>query len=303
LRALGAWWAAAWLELLFWFTAHAPGVLWILRPLMVRCAWLTSRKIRTATRVNAFRLLGPAASGRVCRRYAFGVIGRFFDAVAEFGSNHTRTSMQVLTRLSSETGVDGYLQARKRGKGAVLVTAHFGSFETAIAMLRTREPRVHVVFKRDEFSRFEQLRARQRARLGVIEAPVDEGLATWARLRDALQSDEVVLFQTDRVLPGQKGIDVPFLGGHIRVPIGPIKLARMTGSPVIPVFASAEGKGKIQIEICEALWPEQFPEPSLSSGQMDPILVQTVQHIECVVLAHPDQWLCLYPVFVEDATK
>jgi lauroyl/myristoyl acyltransferase len=98
-----------------------------------------------------------------------------------------------------------YQEARRNQRGAVIVTAHLGCFELGMAALVEHEKRVHVVFRRDPSPRFDRLRSRLREMLGVREAPVDDGWATWSRLRDALSSDEVVLIQGDRVMPGQKG--------------------------------------------------------------------------------------------------
>jgi len=197
-------------------------------------------------------------------------------------------------------GEEKYKIARSARRGAVLVTAHIGAFESGMAFLREQEPRVRVVFKRDPSSLFEQLRSAQRRRLGVVEMPVDDGLRTWAALRDALLDDEVALFQCDRVMPGQPGVEVPFLGGHLRVPIGPVKLARLTGSPIVPVFTTVGKQRRIDVELCEALWPADYPEPA--PGEIDPMLTQIVGHVERVVLAHPEQWLCLHPVLSEDRT-
>src|SRR5439155_1382943 len=83
--------------------------------------------------------------------------------------------------------------------------AHLGSFELGAAMLAKHERRIHVVFRRDRHWSFEQMRSEQRARLGIVEAPLDDGWDIWLRLREALLADEAVLLQGDRVLPGQRG--------------------------------------------------------------------------------------------------
>ena len=51
--------------------------------------------------------------------------------------------------------------------------------------------------------------------VGFLEAPVDDGLSVWVGLRDALLRNEVVLMQGDRVMPGQRGMRLPFLSGHM----------------------------------------------------------------------------------------
>lgn len=259
---------------------------------------MTSKEIRRTTRLNARRLIGPDVSDQGAREYALQVLGRFYDAVLEFGTNQ-RLGLEALTqRLDRVEGQDQYDEARRLRRGAVLVTAHLGSFETAIGLLGLTEPRIHVVFQRDLFESFERLRSRQRQRLGVIEAPVDEGLTVWLGLRDALAADEVVLIQTDRCMPNQRGVPVPFLGGHLRVPTGPVRLARLTGSPVIPVFAICMPKQKVRVVLGTPILPQDHPPPTL--GLTDPMLSLIVREMEKAVRGSPTQWLCLHPVLVED---
>ncbi len=278
---------------------HWPAALAVLKPAIVSIAWASSPVLRRGTLANAGRLLGEGSTARERRALARRVVGRFYDWVVEFGANRMRTREELLGRVASVTGERHYDAARGRGRGAILATAHLGSFETAISLVAHREgdgSRVHVVFQRDRSALFERLRAEQRRRLGVAEAPVDDGLETWLGLRDALRRDEIVLMQTDRLLAGQKGVAVPFLGGHVRVPSGAVRLARLTGAPIIPVFALPEPGGRTRLQIEETIWTEELPE----SGSIDPALLRLVGAVERVVRAHPEQWLCLHAAWCED---
>src|SRR5204863_8657171 len=121
------------------------------------------------------------------------------------------------------------------------------------------ERRIHVVFRRDRHWSFEQMRSEQRARLGIVEAPLDDGWDIWLRLREALLADEAVLLQGDSVLPGQRGVRVPFMGGHVELPAGPIKLAMATGAPIIPIFTVRGSPGRFRVIIEEPIFIEAGP--------------------------------------------
>ena len=172
-----------------------------------------------------------------------------------------------------------------------------GSFEAGAAALLDREGKLHVVFKRDAISRFDQVRSMLRAKLGVIEAPVDDGFTIWMKLREALLRDEVVMVQADRCMPGQKGEIVPFLHGRMMLPTGPIKLALATGAPIIPVFALRTPSGQVRIVIEDAI------EVTPSDQSPHPAMMKFVSVLEKHVRAHPDQWLLLHPAFCKDATR
>ena len=119
------------------------------------------------------------------------------------------------------------------------------------------------------------------------------------RLRDALANDEVVLIQGDRVMPGQKGQPVRFFDGHTLMPTGPVRLAMVTGSPIIPVFSVRMPNGKIRLFIEEAILVGDMP----GGISQDQAMNQLGAVLEKYVRLYPDQWLENRPAWIEDADK
>ena len=255
--------------------------------------WRAIANLRTNLLLNARRVLGPQASQSASTTFGKAVLGNFYDFICEIALGGKGPQ----ARIAEVVGRERYLQARSLKRGAILVTAHLGAFEAGVAALRQDESRVHVVFRRDPMKRFERLRAAQRERLGVIEAAVDDGLAVWMNLRDALLNDEVVLMQGDRVMPGQSGLRVPFLNGHIIVPRGPVKLAMITGAPLIPIFAPRMPDGSIRIVLEESI--DLYAGRS-SDRASDQAVVSLAAVLERAVRNHPEQWLVLHRAFCED---
>lgn len=290
-----------WVWLLVWHAEHLPRLARALRPVMVFFAWHCSRSMRAGTLANARWLLGESSTPR--QRAALGrtVVDHFYGFIHELGRNRGRRRADLLADVAGVEGSERYRAARALGQGAIVVTAHLGSFETGVMALRGMEEKVHVVFRRDRMARFEAVRSDQHRRLGVIEAPVDDegGWAVWVRLRDALRADEVVLMQGDRVMPGQKGVRVPFLGGHIEVPAGPIKLALASGAPIVPIFSVREpGRpSRIRVFVEEPITVQPGPSDPQTPH---PALLQLAAVIERYVSRYPDQWLMVQPVWCED---
>jgi KDO2-lipid IV(A) lauroyltransferase len=156
-----------------------------------------------------------------------------------------------------------------------------------------------VVFHRDRRPLFETMRSRLHERLGLIEAPVEKGLEMWMSLRDALARDEVVMLQADRVMPGQSGHKVEFLGGHMLLPPGPIKLAAATGAPLIPVFTLRTGPGRVRVMVEEPIFCDQVR----IGDDAPPALLAVARVLEKYVRAYPQQWLMLQPACCEDANQ
>jgi KDO2-lipid IV(A) lauroyltransferase len=203
----------------------------------------------------------------------------------------------MFAQVTAVEGEDEYRAVRAAKRGAIVVTAHMGSFEVGLAALRQMEERVHVVFRRDQADRFDPIRRALRQRLGVIENPVDDGFGLWVRLRDALIANDVVVIQGDRVMPGQRGQRVPFLGSHVALPTGPVKLAQASGAPLIPIFALRQPDGKIRIRIEKAIEVAADAHPI---DGVHPAMLELAAVLEKQVREHPDQWLMLEPAFCED---
>lgn len=289
-------WAAAewWLNALFFASRRFPGFVRWGKPFFRWGSWKYSHYLQDNILPNARWLLGENSTPQ--QRWEFGqsVVSNFFDFILDVGRSVGQSNEQLLARIASVEGYESYKAARAARQGAIILTAHMGSFEVGIASLRQHEQRVRVLFRRDSFGLFERTRSRLRRQLGVIEECVDDGLETWMRLREALAADEVVLIQGDRVMSGQKGRRVPILGGHMVLPTGPLRLALATGAPIIPTFSVRDPDGRIRLFNEPPIWVSD--EATFESG-LDAIRAALEKYLR----GFPDQWLMIHRAWCEDA--
>ena len=278
---------AFWLRSLFSCATHRPWVLRVMRPIVKIGVPIYAPRVRQAVAKNTARLLGRPQPG-----LAREVVASFYDFIADLSTASHASADELRQRIGSVDGHEAFLALRKQGRGAVMVTAHMGSFEVGLAALAEFEKEIHVVFKRDANDHFEALRQKVRHMLGIHEAAIDDGWPTLFRLRDRLDAGAVVVMQADRAMPGQKAQVVPFARGHVRLPLGPLRLAQMTGSPIVPVFTVRRPDGKFHISI----------EPPIDAAS-DDALPQLAAVLARFIAAHPEQWLVLEPAFVEDAAS
>jgi len=286
-----------WREFMYWWTAHCPAVVLLTRPFFLWFALRFSKALLDGPRANARRILGDSASDRDVARLRTDIVRNAYTCIYELGRAVRSTPKQLRAWVEQTEGGERYLGARESKRGAILVTAHLGPFEVGASALRPHEPRIHVLYRRDERASFDRLRSRLRAKLGVIEVPIDDGWSVWARLRDALAANDVVLIQGDRVMPGQRGVPVRFFGGHILIPTGPVKLAKMTGSPIIPVFSIRTRIGRCRLVIDE---PILVPQEAESIDGEHPAMRGIAEAIERQVRAHPNQWAVFERAWCED---
>lgn len=288
-----------WLVPLFFLARRCPRLLRNARPLVAHGAYWMSAHVRRVTALNARRLLDRP--GRLARyRYACGVVGSFFDFVVDVAEVRDWSPERLRARIADAHGVDAYRASRADHHGAILVTAHLGSFEVGLAALRGVEPAVHVVFKRDAFGAFERLRSTMRATLGVRELAVDDGWATLMAMRAALEADEVIVMQGDRAVGGQRSQTVAVRGGHLTLPAGPATLQRLTGSPIVPVFTVRRADGRFDVHL---LPPIRYDADAALVDGVEPALVAIGSAIDCFIARYPEQWLVLEPAFVEDRAR
>jgi len=201
-RQRWGWGSSFWLNFMF-FCARRVG--WFMRwarPGFMALSEVCFRKpLRRGPVANAKWLLGPDTTWRQRQRFARAVLNSFYLFIYDVGRASGQTARQIESRIVEIENYDCYEAARAQRRGAILATAHLGSFEVGMAAARQLESHVHVVFQRDRFEAFNQIRHALHRKLGVHEAPIDAGLGIWLELRDALGRDEVVMMQADRVLP------------------------------------------------------------------------------------------------------
>lgn len=125
--------------------------------------------------------------------------------------------------------------------GIVLVSAHFGCWQTGLLALKALNAKMAVVFWQEE--RLEHGFFHYEKDVEVINA--NGGIESAIKMRNILKANGILIFMGDRMTPGdRKSAISDFMGGRIRLPVFPYLLARTTDAPVI-FAASVRGKNKI----------------------------------------------------------
>lgn len=295
-RRAGAAWKAVkdavgrfWLEhLMMWSLEHCAWLARWSKGFFLFFAWRCAPRLREMTLFNSGLILGAASTAQQRRRLAKAIIANCYDFIEGFGRTRHWDAQRFRAQIEHVEGIEHFHEARSLGRGVIIITAHLGAFEIGMAAIREIEPKVHVVFQRDQaLPIFERLRARQRAQLGVIEAPIDEGPRSWLAVRDALAANEVVLLQGDRVSQGQRSVRVPFLDTSLDFPTGPARLAGLTGAPLLPVFAVRQRGGGVRIMIEE---PLMAGEGKLDEGEIEAMTSTLAALIGGYIRKYPEQY-------------
>lgn len=209
---------------------------------------------------------------------------------------HLNTSQ--IKSFSEVQGLKHLESALGEGRGAVLLSAHFGAHVyTILAVLRAYGCPVKAILGRElrpegNASRFyrktiDPVRSSPRGALPILE----RGLVPPYEIAAPLKRNEALLMLGDmhltqrQVAQERQVIPVPFLWGTATVRTGPMRLPKLMGVPVLPTFSVRRG-GRVIVEIEEAL--------QLRTGRSKEDLAADMQtylkRLEQRILSSPDQW-------------
>jgi len=123
--------------------------------------------------------------------------------------------------------------AASRGRGLVILTAHFGSWELLAAAMVAHGFPVAVVHRPRKNPFLDELVNRRRLAGGM--QLFTRGKAARGALR-ALRDGRFLALPYDQNCRRSEGVFVPFFGRLACARVGPPRIAMKTGAPVLPVF-------------------------------------------------------------------
>lgn len=136
------------------------------------------------------------------------------------------------------------------GRGLILMTAHVGCWQVAMAALRFLRTRVNLLMQREEGDV-----DRHFFEHGGSESPfhiIDPRgyLGGSLEMLGVLKNGEVLSVMGDRLLGSDRSaVSVQFLGGEIAVPYSAYKIASATGAPVAVLLSSKSGFSMYKMEV------------------------------------------------------
>jgi KDO2-lipid IV(A) lauroyltransferase len=198
-------------------------------------------------------ILRPGAKPRSILRRYLGLKHRKFVEFALAGTARGRRYCERAYRLEGREHLDAEV---RKGRGAILLTFHFGMGEVSFPVLKLAGYDVLLHFARampylsGTFAWARQAAVRAGTALDSASGPMLYHYPNYAfpRLARRLRRQGLVGINGD----GMGGVDfeeVPFLGGTLRLPTGPAQLAARTGAPLLFLCALPEGLGRHRLVI------------------------------------------------------
>ncbi len=196
--------------------------------------WSSKRLI---TRLNMAQVTGRPAHDPHVQRLALASWRNYGRYAADFMS-FPHLNIDVIERnmrdlSDGEGGWQSHIQsALKPGRGVIIVSAHFGNWDMAGAILARHHP-VSAVAETFNDEQLNRLLQDQRRDKGVSIIPM-EGSAR--RILRVLQQNQLAAIIVDRPVTEEQGTEITFFGRKTYVPSGPAALAIKSGAAIVPSY-------------------------------------------------------------------
>ena len=222
----------------------------------------------------------PAERERILREH-YRELGRIAAEYARLPELVRSPAGQVVAEVRGGEHLEAAIRG---GRGAILMTGHYGNFELLGAMLGARHP-LDFVVKPLNNPLTERWLQRQRERSGVGTLRSDLHVR---RVYEALRANRWVAMLADQDAR-RAGVFVPFLGRPASTAVGPARIALATGAPIVMGFAVRGGDGRHVLEL-------DPPYAAEGRGE-DAVRRVTAWHtarLDAWVRRHPHNWFWLH---------
>ena len=210
-----------------------PLLYWVADTIGDTC-YLLLRHQRRNVWDNLRQVLGPDAAEAHIRRAAHEVfrnVAKYYCDLAHMPQLNTEEFGR--RRLHQYGWYENVVPAVERGKGVIMVSAHFGNPELAIQGVLNGGVQVFALTEPLQPPRLSQLVDRLRSCPGHTFVSIS--VANVKRAIRTLRAGGAVAVMMDRDILGPRAL-LPFCGKEALMPTGPIELAMRTGAIVIPTF-------------------------------------------------------------------
>ncbi|MEN8190348.1 MAG: lysophospholipid acyltransferase family protein, partial [Thermodesulfobacteriota bacterium] len=191
-------------------------------------------------------------------------------------------------RLENQwVNIEPLMEICKAGKGAVLVSAHVGNWQTSLNVLDSLPVKMNLLAQPDQVEIEQYLGAdRKGCPFEIIDSSDPFGGMIGAT--NALMRGELVNIMADRYLGGTSAT-VDFLGTPVRLPTAAYHLAATVGVPVIIFLTAKTGRDTFEVRVWKIMKPQNAAREN-RRAMLDRYALDFSQTLEKYVRNYPYQW-------------
>lgn len=232
----------------------------------------------------AYPMQNPAWRERMLRM-EYRHLGRQMAEFCRF-PRYTPTNLDA---ICVTRGLEHYLEARARGRGVLILTAHLGGWEISSFVHSLRGYPLRFIVRPLDNRPLDRMVNRIRGLHG--NQPINK--RDFARgLLQAMADNQTVGILLDQNSYPPQGVFVPFFGNLACTAAGPARIALRTGATVVPGFTVWEAAERRYV----LYFDPALPLVRTGDDEAD-VMANTAQYtavIESWVRRYPDQWLWMH---------
>lgn len=272
---------------------------WLSRGMGRVGTWLAYHRMAETSEAVAsnLRAILPEASERRIQELTLAVYRSYADDTITFIRSLSLSTSALERMFRFDKGGVDLGRVLAQGRGGILVTGHFGSWELGSVLIRrVLGLPLTVVAMAEPDPGVDRMRRRMRESLGLEILEVRESIDTPLSIRRHLGENRLVAMLVDRHL-GRDRIDVRFCGRTARFLRTPATMSYLTGAPLIPAWLFRGEDGRVHCEIDTPITVSQ-------GGARDASLKAATQtlasRLEAKVLRYPHYWYQFYRYWSEE---
>ncbi|HUE85537.1 MAG TPA: lysophospholipid acyltransferase family protein [Vicinamibacterales bacterium] len=253
-------------------------------------AWRLMAETNAAVSDN-LRAVMPGASDDELRRHALETYRSYAYSTIDFlraaSADDRQAAATFDIRPEDRATFEGVLA---RGKGGLLVTGHYGTWEIGGLLMRVLGLPLTVVAMLEADPEVNRLRRETRAQMGVETLEVRQALETALQIRRLLGQNRLVALLIDRHL-GRDRVQVTHFGRPAYFLQTPALMAYLSGAPLIPCFVERIGPGRFRTFAADAIDVDRHLEREEAIRQATQ---RVADAIEARVRVNPHAWYHFY---------
>ena len=220
---------------------------------------------------------------KVVARQCFENLGKTAVEFMQF----PRLDSKRIQRYVTFEGIEHVQQALALGKGAIILTGHFGNWELLAASISATVAPLTPIVRKLRSPRLNALVSSYREKAGYRTIDRDAGVRHALR---CLKRNELLGIVAD-VDTAVSGVFVDFFGRHAYTPYSPVAIALKTGAAILPTFIvrQPDGSHHAIIEPPLALKRTSMKEKDLVVNTQ-----KFTKIIESYIRQYPAQWIWMH---------
>jgi len=194
-----------------------------------------------------------------------------------------RTIETGLDSIIIGDGLDQMKAVHDKGKGGIVVTAHFGSFELFGAWVGSRGFPMDFLTGVQHNEKVNRLLNGFRREIGVGLISIDRSLRPAFK---ALKANRFIGMIADQHAPS--GVTVDFFGRPAATPKGPAAFAVKSGAPLLPFVMRRESAERHVVMAGDPIYPKATGD---DEADIHTLTTAYTKYFEHCIRQYPDQWL------------